>query len=120
GGMAGAAALAPGRYAFTVTGERDSGEKSPVAVPVVEYPHIRPTPQPMPATVEVSAADLRLLPLQRVGYVRGASDRVPEFLLQVGVPLVLLGPADLTHGDLGGFDAIVIGSRAYETEPALG
>ena len=36
-------------------------------------------------------ADLRLPPLKRVGYVRGASDRVPEFLRQVGVPLELLG-----------------------------
>jgi hypothetical protein len=74
----------------------------------------------VPATVVVSAADLRLPPLRRVGYVRGASDRVPEFLSQIGVPLVLLGPADLSDGDLSAYDAIVVGSRAYETDPALG
>ena len=113
------AALAPGRYSLTLTAELDSGERSAVAVPVVEYPHIRPTPRPEPATIEVSATDLRLPPLRRVGYVRGASDRVPEFLSQVGVPIVLLGPADLTDGDLSTYDAIVVGSRAYETEPAL-
>jgi len=113
------AALAPGQYSLTLTAELDSGERSAVAVPVVEYPHIRPTPRPEPATVSVSATDLRLPPLRRVGYVRGASDRVPEFLSQVGVPIVLLGPADLTDGDLSAYDAIVVGSRAYETEPAL-
>jgi LmbE family N-acetylglucosaminyl deacetylase len=114
------AALAPGRYSLTLTAELDSGERSAVAVPLIEYPHIRPTPRPVPATVVVSATDLRLPPLKRVGYVRGASDRVPEFLSQIGVPLVLLGPADLSDGDLSAYDAIVVGSRAYETDPALG
>lgn len=94
-------------------------ERSALAVPAIDYPHVRPTGQPQPAVVEVSAVDLRLPPLRRVGYVRGAADRVPEFLRQAGVPLELLGPAELEAGSFGGFDAIVIGSRAYETEPAL-
>jgi len=51
--------------------------------------------------------------------VRGASDRVPEALQAVGVPIELLGPDTLARGDLSRYDAIVIGSRAYETEPAL-
>jgi hypothetical protein len=88
-------------------------------VPEVDYPHIRPTPRPVPARVDLRFADLRLPPLKRVGYVRGASDRVPEFLRQVGVPLELLGPEELESGDLGRYDAIVVGSRAYETDPAL-
>src|SRR3989475_6024982 len=57
--------------------------------------------------------------LTRVGYVRGASDRVPEALQAVGVPIELLGADTLARGDLSRYDAIVIGSRAYETEPAL-
>src|SRR5437879_4454247 len=36
-----------------------------------------------------------------------------------GVPIELLGPDTLARGDLSRYDAIVIGSRAYETEPAL-
>src|SRR3989449_5730268 len=51
--------------------------------------------------------------------VRGASDRVPEALQAVGVPVELLGPDTLARGDLSRYDAIVIGSRAYETEPTL-
>jgi hypothetical protein len=54
-----------------------------------------------------------------VGYVRGASDRVPEALAGVGVPVTLLDAAALERGDLGRFSAIIIGPRAYETEPAL-
>jgi hypothetical protein len=32
----------------------------------------------------------------------------------------MLGPAELAEGDLSRYDAIVVGSRAYESEPALG
>ena len=39
--------------------------------------------------------------------------------MEVGVPLELLGPAELENGDLGVYEAIVVGSRAYETDPTL-
>jgi LmbE family N-acetylglucosaminyl deacetylase len=126
------AALGAGRYNLKLAavldeqkgdgpkGDGQNGdERFDLAVPVIDYPHIRPTPQPQPAAVAISAADIKLPPLKRVGYVRGASDRVPEFLRQAGVPLELLGPKDLAEGDLGRYDAIVLGSRAYETDPAL-
>ncbi|HPK66664.1 MAG TPA: hypothetical protein PKX99_08760 [Thermoanaerobaculia bacterium] len=57
--------------------------------------------------------------LGRIGYVVGALDQVPEVLAAVGIPVERLGPAALETGDLGGYAAIVIGPRAYETEPAL-
>jgi hypothetical protein len=57
--------------------------------------------------------------LSHVGYVRGASDRVPETLAAIGVPLEMISADSLARGDLSRYDAIVIGSRAYETEPAL-
>jgi LmbE family N-acetylglucosaminyl deacetylase len=111
--------LAPGRYRLQLAAVLADGERVELATPVIDYPHIRATPMPEPAAVEVSAADVRLPAVKRVGYVRGASDRVPEFLRQAGVPLELLGARELTDGDLGRYDAIVVGSRAYETDPAL-
>jgi hypothetical protein len=116
--------LAPGRYTIRVEATVDdpagTGAASfDLAVPAVDYPHIRPTTWPKEATVEVSAADLALPPLRRVGYVRGASDRVPELLAEVGVPIELLDARRLDTADLSVYDAIVVGSRAYETEPAL-
>ncbi|HET9209579.1 MAG TPA: PIG-L family deacetylase, partial [Thermoanaerobaculia bacterium] len=114
------AQLAPGRYALRLAAVLEDGERSELATPVLDYPHILRTPRPVPAEVRITAADIRLPELKRVGYVRGASDRVPEFLRQIGVPLDLLGPRDLLEGDLRRFDAIVVGSRAYETDPALG
>jgi hypothetical protein len=54
-----------------------------------------------------------------VGYIRGASDRVPEALIGIGLPVDVLDGAALERGDLRQYDVIVVGSRAYETEPAL-
>ena len=86
---------------------------------IIDYPHIRPRPSSRPSTVEVRVARISLPGLTRVGYVRGASDRVPEALTEAGIPVVMLDADSLERGDLSRYDAIVIGSRAYETEPAL-
>jgi LmbE family N-acetylglucosaminyl deacetylase len=86
---------------------------------IIDYPHIRPRALTRPSVAHIRAARVALPGLTRVGYVRGAADRVPEALLAVGLPLELIGPDSLARGDLSRYDAIVIGSRAYETEPAL-
>jgi len=112
--------LAPGRYECRVSGVLDSGETFAESLPVAEYSHVRPRPRAEPAVVAIEALDLRLPGVGRVGYLRGASDRVPEALAAVGLPLELLDVDDLADRDLSGFDVIVIGSRAYETDPALG
>jgi len=108
----------PGVYALqaaAVTG----GERSEGALVVIDYPHIRPWSVTHASTVELRAARIALPALTRVGYVRGAADRVPEALQAVGVPVELVGPDSLARGDLSRYDAIVIGSRAYETDPGL-
>src|SRR6185436_17757877 len=113
------ATFAPGRYTVHLAAVLEDGQRFALAVPLVDYPHIRATPRPVPAQVAISAADVKLPKLTRVGYVRGASDRVPEFLRQAGVPLELLDSHGLLEGDLGRYDAVIVGSRAYETDPAL-
>ena len=89
------------------------------ATELVDYPHIRPVPFVRAAALRIERADLVLPRLARVGYVRGAADQMPEALQSVGVPLVVLAPADLEKGDLSAFDVVVIGSRAYQSEPSL-
>ncbi|OLC39771.1 MAG: hypothetical protein AUH75_09085 [Gemmatimonadetes bacterium 13_1_40CM_4_65_7] len=86
---------------------------------IIDYPHIRPRALPRPSVAQIRAARVTLPGLSHVGYVRGAADRVPEALLAIGVPVELIGADSLARGDLSRYDAIVIGSRAYETEPAL-
>jgi LmbE family N-acetylglucosaminyl deacetylase len=95
------------------------GQSYATHVAMIEYPHIRPTPYLQPAAATLRVAPIALPHLARVGYIRGASDRVPEALEQVGVPITLLTPSDLADGNLSRFDAIVVGSRAYQTDTAL-
>lgn len=108
-----------GRGTFRVSAVLADGTRFASSVRVLDYPHVPATPIPEESAVEVVAADIRLPAVKRVGYVRGASDRVPEALAAIGVPLEVLGPKELATGDLSRYDALVIGSRAYETEPAL-
>ena len=96
-----------------------SGKEFREHAAVVEYPHIRPTQYLRSAKALIRVAPLTLPSVTRVGYVRGASDRVPDALGQVGLPVELLTPEELAGGDLSRFDAIVVGSRAYETDTAL-
>lgn len=114
-----ARAVPAGRAAFQVAAVLEDGRREAFAVRILDYPHIPPTPMPEPAEVSLVAADIRLPNVDRVGYVRGASDRVPEYLAAIGVPIQVLSQRDLDAGDLSRFDAILIGSRAYESDPEL-
>lgn len=113
------AAVKPGAYQLRAAALGGGRERSEGALAIIDYPHIRPRGVSHASTAEVRVARLTLPALARVGYVRGASDRVPEALQAVGVPIELLGPDTLARGELSRYDAIVIGSRAYETDPAL-
>jgi len=86
---------------------------------VLRYPHIRPVLWVRPAEARIRVAPVQLPTARRVGYVRGASDRVPEALRRAGLSLQVLDGETLEHGDLSAFAVIVIGSRAYETDSAL-
>jgi len=109
----------PGRVALRVRVSGADGRVSEGALVVIDYPHIRPRATAAASTADVHVTRLALPGVRRVGYVRGASDRVPEELAAIGVPVEVLGGDSLARGDLSRYDAIVIGSRAYETEPAL-
>jgi LmbE family N-acetylglucosaminyl deacetylase len=99
---------------------RDSeGRVYGLGIFTVDYPHIRPRAFAKPATATLRLAPLVMPRLTRVGYIRGAADQVPEALASVGVPVVLLTAETLERGNLSGFDAIVVGPRAYETDSAL-
>jgi hypothetical protein len=99
--------------------EDAAGTTYDVGVYTVDYPHIRPRSYTRPATASLRVSHLVLPRLTRVGYIRGAADRVSEALASVGVPVTLLTGAALERGRLDRYDAIVVGPRAYETDSAL-
>jgi LmbE family N-acetylglucosaminyl deacetylase len=84
----------------------------------LEYDHIPMQLLVTPAEVRLSTVDLRLLG-KRVGYVPGAGDDVASSLERVGYEVAILDEAALASGALGGFDAIVLGVRAFNTNDRL-
>ena len=73
-----------------------------------------------PAALRVAVADLAPLPEGlRVGFVSGAGDRVAEAVRALGAEVVPLDDEDLASAPLDGFDAVVLGTRAYAFRPAL-
>lgn len=109
----------PGRYLLRAEAVTDAGASFDAGVQPVEYPHITSRLLPRVATVEVHLAELALPAVARVGYIRGAADRIPEVLREAGVPLDLLDRSVLEGGDFSRWDVIVVGPRAFETDTAL-
>ncbi|MEO8448339.1 MAG: NEW3 domain-containing protein [Gemmatimonadota bacterium] len=111
--------LAPGSYTIRAVAKDAAGQRYEQGVITVDYPHIRPSGYVVAATSGVHAAPVSFPAGRRIGYIRGAADRVPEALANVGLPVELLDPLALERAELGRYDVIIVGSRAYETDPAL-
>jgi hypothetical protein len=72
-----------------------------------------------PAVTVLHVAPLALPSGAKIAYVRGAADRVPEALAGAGLRVELLDAEALARGDLSRYSVIVVGPRAFETDPAL-
>jgi LmbE family N-acetylglucosaminyl deacetylase len=86
---------------------------------IIEYPHIRSHLLYRDAVTHVEAFKVDTAPDLKVGYVMGAGDAVPNAIEQLGIGVSLLSAEDLASADLGRYDTIVVGVRAYELRPDL-
>ena len=86
---------------------------------VVEYPHTERRHIGRPAATAFEVIDVAIAPELRVGYVDGVGDAVPPAIEQLGARLEFIDADDLAWGDLGRFDVIVTGVRAYESRQDL-
>ncbi|MFI5133383.1 MAG: PIG-L family deacetylase [Chitinophagales bacterium] len=84
----------------------------------IKYDHI-------PYIVYFKNAEGRQLALKietygkKIGYIPGAGDKIPAALEQMGYDVNTLSPKELTKNDLGKFDAIIVGVRAYNTNELM-
>ncbi len=113
------AGAAPGVVQLRAVASDRAGHRYDVGQVTVDYAHIHPRVLLQPALARVTLAPIALPKVARIGYIRGAADRVPEALAGAGFPIELLGRDALEKGDLSRYSAIVIGPRAYETDTAL-
>jgi hypothetical protein len=78
----------------------------------IQYDHIPAQTYFQEASIQVVKVDIKKQG-QKVGYIDGAGDAIPEALEQLGYEVVYLKEADLTPAHLEGLDAIVVGIRAF-------
>lgn len=85
----------------------------------VGYAGVRPYNQYEKAILHTRKVDVKIAPNLHIGYIMGPGDLVPEAIEAMGGKVQLLSDGDLKSTDLSGFDAIVIGIRAYSVRPEL-
>lgn len=84
----------------------------------IAYPHIEPQDFLVPAESRLLLLDLER-PSMRIGYIMGSGDGIPNLLHRIGYRVDLLTDDAIEAGNLGAYDAIVAGVRAYNTRPVL-
>src|SRR5262249_58229920 len=72
----------------------------------ISYPHIGVQTLMPPAEVKLVRADIRKKG-DRIGYIPGAGDDVPESLEQMGYSVKILNEGDITANNLAQFSAVV-------------
>ncbi len=85
---------------------------------LIEYDHI-----PTQTVLRDSRAKVAKVALEKagnhIGYIMGAGDNIPASLRQIGYEVSLLDELEINQARLQGFDAVVVGIRAYNTSERL-
>jgi LmbE family N-acetylglucosaminyl deacetylase len=92
---------------------RTGGKEYRTGYRVAGYAGLPPINTYAPAQYRTSVAAVGIAPGLRVAYLPGTGDAVEESLASLGVHATTLTVADLLSGRLKGFDALVLGVRAY-------
>ena len=108
-----AGAAPVGEYVIRAVVEAD-GAAFDEGYQVVEYPHTGRRHLVHPAEATFKVIDVEMAPDLTVGYVNGVDDAVPPAIEQLGARLEFIDADALAWGDLGRYDVIVTGVRAYE------
>jgi hypothetical protein len=80
----------------------------------IAYDHIPTQLVLLNAEATIARVDLQR-GVDRIAYIMGAGDDVPESLRQVGYTVDVLSPEDVTAEALASYEALVLGVRAYNT-----
>ncbi|HYO77029.1 MAG TPA: hypothetical protein VE010_11245, partial [Thermoanaerobaculia bacterium] len=107
---------APGETSAQLTAE--VGGRTTSSLTEIEYDHI-----PAQRLFNDFGAKLVRVDVKRtgnrVGYIMGSGDEIPNVLRQVGYEVTVLTDAELDRGDFSMFDAVITGVRAYNTRKRL-
>lgn len=110
--------LASGNHSLSASGTSDGKTYSDGYVPI-EYEHITPERIYRPATVSIHAIDAVVPSTLRVAYIPGVGDNVEPALVQLGIPVTVVQPAEISTVNLSRFSTVVVGPRAYQASREL-
>jgi len=82
------------------------------------YPHIETQVYFPDSRLKLIKLDARITP-GHIGYINGSGDEIPEVLRDMGYDVVMLEDEALIAGQLGQYDTIIAGIRAYNTREQL-
>jgi len=112
------AGVRAGSHPIEVVFVDSAGRRYDREVVLVDHPHLTPRALLLPAAATVRSFEVAV-PDVRVGYVPGPGDATAEALAALGVPVDTVPAAALRAGDLGRWDVVVAGIRAFEVNPTL-
>jgi LmbE family N-acetylglucosaminyl deacetylase len=110
--------VTPGEQTLTAVAEYQ-GRSYQEGYLLAGYPGIRPYPLYRPATYRAVGVDVEIARGLRIGFLPGTGDDVPTALENLGQHVTTLSAADVTQGNLAGYDAIILGTRAYAVRTEL-
>jgi hypothetical protein len=114
-----AGALGPGEYVLGAEARTEDDQVYAEGVSVIDYEHIERAAMFSPAEAHVTVFPVAVRPGLRVAYIMGSGDDGPEAIRQLGLDVTMLSEDDVRAGAFTGFDAIVLGIRAYEVRSDL-
>jgi LmbE family N-acetylglucosaminyl deacetylase len=85
---------------------------------IIDFDHITKQQVLRPSESKFIRFDLKTKE-QRIGYIMGAGDQVPNSLRQMGYKVSLIHPEEISPEKLSAFDVVMTGIRAYNTVQAL-
>lgn len=85
----------------------------------IGYSGLRPYFLYSDATYRTTGTNVKVSPNLQIGYIEGSGDDVATSLENLGIHVHFLAQEDLANGDLGKFDVIVVGVRAYAVRADL-
>jgi LmbE family N-acetylglucosaminyl deacetylase len=112
------AKLAETAYTMTAVAEYN-GKEYREGYHTVGYPGLLPANLYRPATYRARGVDVKIAPGLKVAYLPGTGDEVEASLENLGIHATTLTMSDVAAGRLWGYDAVVLGVRAYAAHPEL-
>ncbi len=86
---------------------------------IIDYPHIQPQMVLPNAEAKILKLDLQKNAVNKIAYVMGSGDKIPDLLRDLGFSVDVYTKEPLTAELLQNYDVVITGIRAYNTYQRL-